>query len=153
MIDASNDVYIPLVLMLSLTGVVVTPWLVIRGVVLLARTGNRRTTHTAVKGAVALAWACAIGMYTWGVLHLVLLDESNQARACEEALGSERAQLVEGYEYQFVPLRFKCRVVGGQTFQAVVPGYVNPAAGIFGVSAAALMLARRSHPQHEETKK
>ncbi|MFC8827632.1 hypothetical protein ACFT9I_20090 [Streptomyces sp. NPDC057137] len=149
MIDASNDLYIRLVLLLSLAGVVATPWLVVRGVVLLLRTGNRRTTHTVVKGAVALTWACAIGMYTWGVLHLVLLDESNQARACEEALGPERAELVEGYEYQFMPLRFKCRVTGGQTFQAVVPGYVNPATGIFGVSAAALMLANTARSERK----
>ncbi|MFD3485093.1 hypothetical protein [Streptomyces sp. NPDC058665] len=153
MIDASNDVYIGLVLLLSLIGVVVTPGLAVLGVVLLFRTGDRRTTHTVVKGVAALAWACVAGMYTWGVLHFLVLDESRQTQECEEKLGPERAELVEGQGFQFVPLRFECRITSGQTYQAVVPGYVNPATGVFGVAAAGLTFAARSRNQREETKK
>ncbi|MFD4525170.1 hypothetical protein ACFWP7_14865 [Streptomyces sp. NPDC058470] len=153
MIDASNDLYIGLVLLLSVTGVVVTPWLAIRGVVLLVRARRERTTRTVVRGAAVMAWACMAGMYTWGMLHLLMLDESNQALACSERLSSAQVKSVDGYEYSFLPLQFRCRVTGGQTYAAVVPGYVNPVAGILGATAVALTFVVRSQHQHEETKK
>ena len=153
MTDASSDVYIGLVILLSMAGLVVTPWLAVRGVVLLARRGDKRTRRTSIKGAAVMAWACAVGVYAWGVLHLLFLDESSQALACRERLKAEQATYVDGYEYSFIPLRFRCRVTTGQTYEAVVPGYVNPATGIFAVTAAALTFAARSHNQHEETNK
>jgi hypothetical protein len=89
MIDASNDLYILLVMLLSVAGVLVTPWLAIRAVVLLVRATAQRRACTLIRGVAVMTWACAVGMYTWGVLHLVTLDESNQALACSERLGSE----------------------------------------------------------------
>ncbi|MER6800645.1 MULTISPECIES: hypothetical protein [Streptomyces] len=151
--DASNDLYIGLVLLLSLVGIGVTPWLAVRGARLLLRAGGKRDTHTAVRGAATAAWACAAGMYTWGVLHLLFLDESGQARACAERLRSEQVKSVDGYEYSFIPLHFTCRVTGGQTYEAVVPGYVNPAAGILGTTAAVLTFVARPTYWYEETKK
>ncbi|MEE1751543.1 hypothetical protein [Streptomyces sp. SP18CS02] len=132
-----------LVILLALAGIVVTPWLTLRAVVLLSRGAAARAVHTAVRGAVALVWAGAVGMYGWGVLHLVLLDESNQALACREVLGPERSPLLDRYEPSFVPLRFGCHVRGGQTYEAAVPGYVNPVAGALGVAAVALTFAVR----------
>jgi hypothetical protein len=151
--DASDDLYIGLVLLLSAAGVVVTPWLVVRGVRLLLRAGGKRDAQIVVKGVAALAWACTVGMYGWGMLHLLKLDESNQALACEKRLRSEQVKSVAGYEYSFLPLHFRCRVTSGQEYDAVVPGYVNPGAGLFGVAAVALTCAARPKYWYEETKK
>ncbi|MFJ2557306.1 MULTISPECIES: hypothetical protein [unclassified Streptomyces] len=150
--DTSDDLSIGLVLLLNVIGLGVTPWLAVRGVRLLTRRKNR-DTHTVVRGTAALAWACAIGMYTWGVLHFLLLDESSQTQACQERVGSERARSVSGHEYSFLPLRFRCQVTTGETYDAVVPGYVNPAAGAFGLAAAALTFVARPKYWYEEEKK
>ncbi|MFC9426772.1 hypothetical protein [Streptomyces sp. NPDC056987] len=150
--DASGDLAIGLVLLLTLIGLGATPWLAIRGVRLLAR-GNSQGVHTVVRGAAALAWACAIGAYTWGVLHLLILDEGNQALACQKRLGPEQARSVSGYEYSFLPLSFRCRVTDGPNYSAVVPGYVNPAAGILGIGAAGLTFFARPKYWYEEEKK
>ncbi|MER7046899.1 hypothetical protein [Streptomyces jumonjinensis] len=151
--DAPYEGHNPvLVILLILIGIIATPWLAIRAVVLLVRAGIKRTTHALLKGAAALAWAGAIGIYTWGVLHLFFLDESGQAEACREALGPGRSMLLDGYEPSFIPLRFGCHIEGGQTYEAAIPGYVNPATGVFTVTAAALTgFAVRSRNQHEET--
>ncbi|MFF7202456.1 hypothetical protein [Streptomyces sp. NPDC008141] len=140
-----------LVLLLALAGLLVTPWVGVRAVVLLIRAGATRSARTGAKGLAVLAWAGAVGVYTWGVLHLAFLDESGQSLACREAVGKETAQRVEGYEPSFVPLHFGCRVDGGRIHEAAVPGYVNPAAVIFGVIAVALTVAVRSHPEPAET--
>ncbi|MEU9783475.1 hypothetical protein AB0H92_21365 [Streptomyces phaeochromogenes] len=152
-IDASGDLYIGLVLLLSAAGVVVTPGLAIRGVRLLLRKNGRRDAQIVVKGVAVLAWACTVGMYGWGVLHLLMLDESNQALACEKRLRSEQVKSVVGYEYSFLPLHFRCRVTGGQTYDSVVPGYVNPVAGVFGVAAVVLTYVARPKYWYEEAKK
>ncbi len=152
-VDSSDDLYIGLVLLLSAAGVVVTPWLVVRGVRLLLCNGGKRDAQIVVKGVAALAWACTVGMYGWGVLHLLILDESSQALACEKRLRSEQVKSVVGYEYSFLPLQFRCRVTGGQTYNAVVPGYVNSAAGVFGATAVVLTYAARPKNWYEETKK
>ncbi|MDQ1036407.1 hypothetical protein QFZ75_002823 [Streptomyces sp. V3I8] len=150
--DASDDLYIALVLLLSAAGIVVTPWLVTRAVRLLRRDGGGRDAQTVVKGVAALTGACAVGLYGWGVLHLLMLDESGQALACEKRLRSEQVESVVGYEYSFLPLHFRCRVTGGRTYDAVVPGYVNPVAGAFGAAALALTWAARPTYWYEETK-
>ncbi|MEV5983921.1 hypothetical protein AB0L85_02765 [Streptomyces sp. NPDC052051] len=153
MIDASNDAYILLVIVLGLAGVVSTIWLAARAAVLLVRAGKQRTLQTLLKATAGLAWMCAVGVYAWGVLHLMLLDESSQAQACSDRLGLEQARSIEGYGYSFAPLRFVCRVAGGQIYDAVVPGYVNPATALLGVTAAGVTFIARSHDQHKETKK
>ncbi|WP_329123741.1 hypothetical protein [Streptomyces sp. NBC_01465] len=132
-----------LVILVAVAGCVAALWIDIRAVLLLSRAGAGWTTRTAVKGAALLVWAGMIGMYTWGVLHLVLLDEDRQLRACQEALGPERAKLLDGYETSFVPLRFGCHLENGWTYEAVVPGYVNPVTGIFAVTAGVLTLVVR----------
>ncbi|MFD7973257.1 hypothetical protein [Streptomyces clavifer] len=151
--DSSDDLYIGLVFLLTPLGIGLTLWMAVRGLrLLLARRGGR-DAHTVVRGAAAAAWACTFGFYTWGLLHFVTLDESRQAQACQERLGTEQARSVGGYEYAFLPLEFRCRLTGGQTYDAVVPGYVNPAAGLFGVTAVALTYAARPKNWLKETKK
>ena len=56
---------------------------------------------------------------------------------------TERAGSVSGSAYAFLPLEFRCRLTDGRTYEAVVPGYVNPAAGLFGGTAVALTWAAR----------
>ncbi|MFE4454444.1 hypothetical protein [Streptomyces sp. NPDC056796] len=151
--DSSDDLHIGLVFLLTPLGVGLTLWLAVRGLRLLLRGRGTRDAHTLVRGAAAAAWACAFGFYTWGLLHFAALDESRRPQVCEERLGAERARSVDGYAYAFLPLEFRCRVTGGQTYDAFVPGYVNPAAGLFGVTAAALTYAARPKNWLEETKK
>ncbi|MER6554415.1 hypothetical protein ABT148_24095 [Streptomyces sp. NPDC001725] len=151
--DSSDDLYLGLVFLLTPLGIGLTLWITVRGLrLLLARRGGR-DAHTRVRAAAALAWACAFGFYTWGLLHFAALDESRRPQACEERLGAERARSVEGYEYAFLPVEFRCVTTGGATYDAAVPGYVNPAAGLFGVTAAALTYAARPKNWLEETKK
>jgi hypothetical protein len=142
------------VLLLSLAGLLATPGLAIYAVVTLVRAGRRRTRAGLLKGAAILAWVATVGMYTWGVLHLLLLDEHAQAAACTKVLGGpdKRSEVVvDRYETSFVPLRFGCHVKGGKTYEAAIPGYLNPVAGVSAVSAVALTAcAARSRTHHKE---
>ncbi|WP_346138296.1 hypothetical protein [Streptomyces coeruleofuscus] len=142
------------VLLLSLAGLVATPGLAVYAVVALVRAGRKRTRAGLLKPAAILAWLATVGMYTWGVLHLLLLDESGQAAACTKVLGGpdKRSEVVvDRYETSFLPLHFGCHVEGGKTYEAAVPGYVNPLAGVSAVTAVALTVcAARSHTHHKE---
>ncbi|MFD4032482.1 hypothetical protein ACFWVP_18660 [Streptomyces sp. NPDC058637] len=141
--DTSDDLSIGLVFLLTPLGIGLTLWAAVRGLRLLRGRRGRRDAHTAVRGAAAAAWACAFGFCTWGLLHLMTLDESRQALACQERLRTEPAGSVSGSAYGFLPLEFRCHLTDGRTYEAVVPGYVNPAAGLFGGTALALTWAAR----------
>ncbi|MEV0012236.1 hypothetical protein AB0M10_00085 [Streptomyces sp. NPDC051840] len=151
--DSSDDLSLGLVFLFTPLGVGLTLWTTVRGLRMLLRGRAGRDAHTLVRGAAAAAWACALALFTWGLLHFFTLDESRRAEACEKRLGAEKARSVEGYEFVWIPLEFRCRVTGGETYEAVVPGYVNPAAGLLGVTAAALTYAARPKNWLEETKK
>ncbi|KUO21857.1 hypothetical protein [Streptomyces dysideae] len=142
------------VLLLALAGLIATPGLAIYAVVTLIRAAAKQTLGSLLKGAAVLAWVVTIGMYTWGVLHLLLLDESAQAAACTQVLGGpeKRSEVViDRYETSFIPLHFGCHVKGGRTYEAAVPGYVNPVAGMSAVTAVALTaFAARSHIHYKE---
>ncbi|MFD9292243.1 hypothetical protein ACFWBV_29000 [Streptomyces sp. NPDC060030] len=152
-IDSSGDLHLGLVFLLTPLGTGLTLWMTIRGLRLLLGRRGARDAHTLVRGAAAAAWACAFGFYTWGLLHFASLDESRRPQVCEERLGAERARSVDGYEYAFLPVEFRCRVTGGETYGAAVPGYVNPAAGLFGATAAALACAARPKYWPEGTRR
>ncbi|WP_406331685.1 hypothetical protein [Streptomyces sp. NBC_00203] len=131
------------VLLLTLIGLVATPWLTVYGIRLVfrarkaAKAGKPGTTRAALKSAAVLAWAAMAGMYTWGVLHLVFFDDPDQAQACRTAIGTRR---LTGYEPSFIPLHFGCRTSDGHTVEAVIPSYINPAVAVLGVAAVALTL-------------
>jgi hypothetical protein len=122
-------------LVLSLTGVTVTPMLLLYGVWLLIRALMARTDRAIVKAAATGAWTGAIGMYTWGLLSLLLADERAQADACNEALGGKH---LIGYSPSFIPLRFGCRTSDGHTIDVIVPSYVNLSVAALGICAIAL---------------
>ncbi|MFF4347443.1 hypothetical protein [Streptomyces sp. NPDC001530] len=125
------------VLLLTLVGLVATPWLVVYGVRLLFRARTAGTTVAAVKSAAVLAWAGMVGMYTWGVLHLVFYDDTDQSQACNKAVGTGH---LTGYDPSYIPLHFGCRTSDGRTVEAVIPSYINPAVAVWGVCALALTL-------------
>lgn len=122
------------VLLLSLAGAIATPWLALYGVRLLFRAKTARTTAAAFKSAAALAWAAMVGMYTWGILHLLFLDDQNKALECTAAVGKH----FTGYAASFIPLQFGCRTGDGHTVEAVIPSYINLAAAVLMVCAVAL---------------
>ncbi|MET7387185.1 hypothetical protein ABZT50_18160 [Streptomyces sp. NPDC005505] len=126
------------VLLLTLAGLVATPWLVVHGIRLLLPARRARTDRTALKATRSLVWAAAAGMYTWGLLHLFFFDDADRSQACDTAIGSRR---LTGYEPSFIPLHFGCRTSDGHTFEAVVPSYINPAVAVLGAGAVALTLA------------
>ncbi|GCB46310.1 hypothetical protein [Streptomyces sp. NL15-2K] len=131
------------VLLLSLAGLIATPWLTLYGIRLLIRARTTRTTAATVKPAAFLAWAATVGMYTWGILHLFFFDDPDQARACNEAIGTSH---LTGYAPSFIPLHFGCRTSDGHVVEAVIPSYLNPAVSVLGICAVALtgfVIARR----------
>src|SRR4029077_12636148 len=90
-----------------------------------------------------LTGAGAVAIYAWGVLHVgfAVLDaedegtDSSPTRPCREG-GLERALHVDGYRVSYVPLRFECHLENGGTYAtSSVPGYVNPAAAVLGLTA------------------
>jgi len=85
-------------------------------------------------------------MYVWGMLHVlgaVMQAEdggtgSSPLGPCREA-GDQIASQVVGYDVGYVGLRFGCRLSDGSTYTtSTVPGYVNPATALLGVTALVL---------------
>ncbi|GAA2570461.1 MULTISPECIES: hypothetical protein [Streptomyces] len=119
-------------LLLLLAGLVAVVWLTVRAVTGLVR--GRRNGTTLLGPVAVLAWDAAVGMYTWGLLHLFFFDDHAQAKACATAVGGR----VTGYEPTFVPLHFGCRTGDGRVTEAVVPSYLNPATLLLGICALVL---------------
>ncbi|MGX2995128.1 hypothetical protein JNUCC64_12660 [Streptomyces sp. JNUCC 64] len=122
------------VILLAFAGLVATASLGVYSLVRTVRTtrGGRRGLAARLRLAGGLAFTAAIGMYTWGVLHLAVFDESAQADACHKALDGKA---LVAYEPTYVPLAFGCVADDGTTYDTAVPGYVNPLAGLLGVAA------------------
>ncbi|MBB1256068.1 hypothetical protein [Streptomyces alkaliterrae] len=121
-------------LVLLLLGVVTAPALAGYAISTLARARVIRAPAAALRSAAATAWSMAVALYTWGVLHLVLLDGRAQADACRAAVGERLTEYVPS----FLPLRFGCRTGDGSTVEAVIPSYLNPALAVLAVCALVL---------------
>lgn len=102
-----------------------------------------REPPAVLRGIAALAGACAVVVYAWGLLHVVgaLLEaedggtDSAPVRSCRTP-GWE-ARDISGYHVSFVPLGFVCETGDGGTYDnGDVPGYVNPAAAVFALAGA-----------------
>lgn len=114
------------------------------GVAVLVR--GRRRRDRVLRGLAAVAAAVTIAVYSWGALAM-LQDETAATEACQQAVGPTHAGDVAGYEISFVPLRFGCRVDGVGTYEAFVPGFVNPTALVLVLVTAVLVgLARQDAP-------
>ncbi|MFF4322495.1 hypothetical protein [Streptomyces sp. NPDC001568] len=95
-----------------------------------------------------IAAACgagAVGLYVWGTLPLLFLDESRTFDACLKAVGQDRMARVDGYRATFLPLELECHIPGDPHRRlAAVPPYVNPGAallllGALGAGVSALV--------------
>lgn len=135
-------------LLLSLAGIIAVLWLAVYGVRLLVRARTPRTARTSVKATAAFGWAAAAGVYTWGLLRLFFFDETDQSRACNAAIGSER---LTGYVPTFIPLHFGCRTSSGHVVEVFIPAYINPAVTV--LSVCAVLLTGFAIAQRQEEKK
>lgn len=117
----------PIVLiMVVLVGLVVAASMAFRAINVLARRGFRAGRERITFRYLAMfVWSVTIATYVWGVLHL-LQDESAADAACKAAVGPQNAGHVASYDISYLPLHFGCRVTGVGTFEAAVPGYLNP---------------------------
>ncbi|WP_406059169.1 hypothetical protein OG462_19320 [Streptomyces sp. NBC_01077] len=86
----------------------------------------RRYTPARVWRDVSLAAVAAgAALYLWGLLHVLLTDEQEQAERCELLRPAGVPELV-GLRGDFVPLRLVCETPDGHDYNVVVPDYINP---------------------------
>lgn len=129
----------------SLAGVAVAIVLAAYGLVTVGKSkGSSRKGR--LLAAALLAGAGAVSVYVWGMLHLLGAvfeaeddgTDSSPLRPCREA-GLEAAYPIDGYDVDYVPLRFNCQIDGRTAYTiSTVPGYVNPATSVLGLLAAIL---------------
>lgn len=131
-----NPVVLFGVVVLGILGVVVLAWKGTRGI--LSR-GRRSRPGGVARATALLTGAGALGVYVVSVLPLLYTDETRADQLCKAAVGPVRAAHVVAYEVTFVPLRFGCRVEGGESYEALVSGYVNPT--VLGLVLGAAFLA------------
>ncbi|MGW4229231.1 hypothetical protein ACWEF9_08065 [Streptomyces sp. NPDC004980] len=96
----------------------------------LSRRARRSRTPPAVWRDLSLAAAGAtLALYLWGCLHVLFVEDQEQAQECERNRPEGIPGLV-GRRGDFVPLRLVCEVSDGRDFAVLVPGYVNPALAV-----------------------
>ncbi|PJE97563.1 hypothetical protein CUT44_12570 [Streptomyces carminius] len=107
-----------------------------------------------MRAAALLAGVGAVTLYVWGLLHLAGAvaeaedggTDSSPLRPCHTA-DAQAASHVDGYRVSYVPLRFECGLTGGGAYDApVVPGYVNPAVALLGLTAVACGILAATGP-------
>ncbi|AWT44590.1 MULTISPECIES: hypothetical protein [Streptomyces] len=92
----------------------------------LTRQARRRYTSARTWRDVSLtAVAVGLALYLWGLLHILFLDDQEQAQECERHRPEETPALV-GRRGDFIPLRLVCEASDGHDYSVVVPGYINP---------------------------
>ncbi|MFI7341797.1 hypothetical protein ACIBUY_28120 [Streptomyces sp. NPDC050085] len=123
-----------IIILLAFAGLIATACLSVFVLVRAVRTlrGQHRGQTSWLRTAGLVALTGAIGMYTWGVLHLAVLDESSQAEACRRALDGKK---LVAYDPTYIPLAFGCVADNGKTYDIAVPGYVTPVSGLLGIAA------------------
>jgi len=126
----------------SLSGAVTAVVLAVRGL-LAVRRNKGRPRRGWLRLAALLACSGAVTLYVWGMLHVLwaVMDaedggtESSPPRQCRER-GDQIASHFIGYDVGYIPLRFDCQLDDGTTFtNSAVPGYVNPATALLGLTA------------------
>ncbi|GHA90113.1 MULTISPECIES: hypothetical protein [Streptomyces] len=75
------------------------------------------------------AAAAALALYLWGCLHVLFLEDQEQAMECERNRPGGTPRLV-GRRGDFVPLRLVCETSDGSDFSVVIPGCINPALAV-----------------------
>ncbi|MBT2383120.1 hypothetical protein [Streptomyces sp. ISL-11] len=127
-------------LAIILFGLVIAATLAVYGFATMARHGMRRSgMPVTLRYLASLAGAAAVAVYTWGAVHLMLLDETGRDQACKEAVGTAHAMHIDGYRPTYIPLRLGCHVTGDGTYAAGVPEYIIPT--VLVLAFIALVLA------------
>ncbi|WP_328871578.1 hypothetical protein OHT76_16440 [Streptomyces sp. NBC_00287] len=130
----------PLVLLLVLLlGLATAAVLAVYGCTTAARHGvGRAGTLVLLRSGGALAGAAAACLYAWGVVHLLMLDETARDLGCKEAVGPAHVLEIDSYRPTYIPLSLGCHVRSGTTYSTGVPGYLNPTVGALAFTAVAL---------------
>ncbi|MFJ6727161.1 hypothetical protein ACIQPQ_19880 [Streptomyces sp. NPDC091281] len=97
-----------------------------------------------VRSGAALCAGAALGVYLWGILHVLAMEDLNMRQACKEAGGETSAFMVRGYEHSYLPLRFTCRTGEDSGYPAAVPSWINPAATVFAALGVLTAAASRT---------
>ncbi|MEU5439003.1 hypothetical protein AB0G73_37520 [Streptomyces sp. NPDC020719] len=115
---------------------------------------HRYTPVTAWRDASLLAAAAALALYLWGCLHVVFLEDQEQAEECELHRPAGTPTLV-GRRGDFIPLRLVCEASNGHDYSVVIPHYINPSVAILLLLAlaGALTAAVLHYKQHTSTRK
>ncbi|GAA2407789.1 hypothetical protein GCM10010420_39860 [Streptomyces glaucosporus] len=104
------------------------------------RRALRQYTPPAVwRDASLAASAAALALYLWGCLHVLFLEDQEQARACERERPEGTPSLM-GRRGDFVPLRLVCEASDGRDYSVVIPDYVNPSVAVLLLLALACAL-------------
>jgi hypothetical protein len=136
-----------LALLFGFLGGMITAFALVIGAIVLAVMRGRHSTAFRLQAVALVAAAAAIGMYAWGLGHVVgavfEADEngtdSSPLRPCRGEAAAETVARVNGYQVGFMPLRFECRLEGGGSYTtSSVPTYVNPATVALTLMAIAL---------------
>ncbi|MEU6540235.1 hypothetical protein [Streptomyces sp. NPDC047000] len=130
-------------LIASLAGFITAAVLGVRGLMAVFRRTGRIEGAVWLRPAALLVGGAAIFMYMWGTLHVTLAvmqaedggTNSSPPGPCRAA-GLDKASHVDGYRVSYLPIRFECRLdSGGAYASSSVPGYVNPAVAVLGLTA------------------
>ncbi|WP_445519097.1 hypothetical protein [Streptomyces sp. NEAU-174] len=136
--DAPDGLNSILLLFICLIGVITFCTLIaLLGSGMAKRRGRRKTRAEWLGGIALLSVCVTIALYIWGALHLMFMESDTMRDACAKAHSPEKAAQVDGYSASYLPLRFTCRIDKGGSYDAAVPGYINPAMGIAFVLAIA----------------
>lgn len=136
--DSAGGIDSILLLFICLIGVIVIFTLVgMVGSGIVQRTGRRKTRAEWLGGIALLSVCATVALYIWGALHVMFMESYTMREECAKAGGAAKAAQVDRYSASYFPLRFTCRIDEGGSYDAAVPGYVNPAMGIAFVLAIA----------------
>ncbi|MEU9730211.1 hypothetical protein [Streptomyces sp. NPDC048002] len=102
--------------------------------------GDRRVW---IRCGAALCACAALGVYLWGVLHVLAMEDLTMREACTRAGGEAAAFMVSGYEHSYLPLRFTCRTGEEGGYPAAVPSWINPAVVVFAALGVLVAAAAR----------
>jgi hypothetical protein len=119
------------------------------------RQARRRYTPFAVWRDVSLATAAvALALYLWGCLHVLFLEDQEQAEECERQRPEGTPTLV-GRRGDFIPLRLVCEASDGRDYSVIVPYDINPTVAVLLLLALACALtsALLHHKQRTTTRK
>ncbi|MZE80106.1 hypothetical protein [Streptomyces xinghaiensis] len=122
------------------------------------RQARLRSTPSRTWRDVSLAAVTAgIALYLWGCLHLLFLEDQEQAEECEHRRPDGIPALV-GLRGDFVPLRLVCEASNGRDYAVVIPDYVNPSIAVLMLLAllsatASVVLQRKQRTTTATTRK